>query len=198
MSDNIVVYTAITGDKDFERNDITQINWFNKFHRHVMNAKAPKILSHQFIDADISIWVDGNIFLNIDPQKIVDEFLGDNDIAVWKHFDRNCIYDELRAVIGLGGDKPIGAEEQVARYRSLGFPVHYGLGECNVIVRRHNNIVMHFNNYWWSEVCAWSARDQLSFPFVLWNMPSIRCNFVEGNVRNHPYFKYIDHKQPYL
>ena len=50
-----------------------------------------------------------------------------------------------------------------------------------------------FNNAWWSEICRWSSRDQLSFPYVLSKFPKLKINVIEGNARNHPYFKYTNH-----
>jgi hypothetical protein len=157
-----------------------------------MEAKIYKILPHLFLDTDISIWVDGNIFLLIEPGKLAEEFLGEADMAVWKHFNRNCIYEEVPHIIGLGGDRGLYVEEQAAHYRAQGHPANWGLGECNVIIRRHNEKVKRFCNAWWAEICRWSARDQMSFPFVLRNS-DIKCNFVPGNPREHKYFKYVPH-----
>lgn len=155
-----------------------------------MNAKIYKVLSHQFIDADISVWLDGNITLLIEPEKFVEEFLGDSDIGVWKHFDRDCVYEEGPAAIGLGGDYTWNIEDQLNHYREKGFPEHAGLAECNVIVRRHTPEVIAFNNAWWAEICRWSCRDQIAFPYVL---KDLKVKFNEGNVRNHPYFQYTAH-----
>jgi hypothetical protein len=193
----MIVYTAITGDKNHLRDDIICFGDEGKFKRPVMEAKRYKILSHQFIDTDISIWVDGNIFLLVPCIQLVDDFLGDADMAVFKHPWRDCLFWELQSIIGLDGDKPLGAREQVEHYRKMGHPKHWGLGECGMIIRRHNDKIIKFNNEWWSEICRWSARDQLSFPYVLRQNPDIKCNFIVGNVREHPYFKYEDHKLPH-
>lgn len=187
------VYTAIVGGKDPERDDILCFGDAGRFKRPVMEAKIYKILSHQFLNTDISIWVDGNIFLLVDPKKIVEEFLGDADIAVWKHFDRDDVYDEARAAMGLGGDQVPYIKKHLEHFEEIKFPRHTGLAECNVIIRRHNKRVEKFNNYWWSEICRHSNRDQLSFPVVVKKCPDVKINYVEGNVRNHNYFKYVPH-----
>ena len=59
------IYTAIVGGKDPIRTDIKCFTDYDQFRRPVMNAKIFKILSHKFIDTDLSIWVDGNIKLLI-------------------------------------------------------------------------------------------------------------------------------------
>jgi len=99
-----MLYTAITGDKDFPRKDIKVFSEYNEFKRPVMNAKIYKILAHQYIDEDISVWLDGNLFLKIPEEQLVKEFLGDADMAIFKHPDRDCVYDEAEAAKGLGGE----------------------------------------------------------------------------------------------
>lgn len=191
--EEIIVYTAITGNKDQPRIDILNFGEYDKFKQYVMNAKIYKVLAHQYLDCKYSIWVDGNIILKVPKEKIIEEFLGDNDIAVWKHFARDCIYEESKAIRDYKPNIYQDVEKQVNYYKSKGFPEHYGLGECNVIVRRHTPIVEKFNNYWWSEICRWSSRDQISFPYVISRLPELKVKFVMGDPRKHPYFEYHGH-----
>jgi len=190
----IKVYTSITGEKDEPRDDIEVFDFYPYMVLPVHQAKVFKVLSHQFIeDADYSIWLDGNIKLLIDPDFLVQEWLWGYDIAVWKHFGRDCIYDEASEIERLWKGKIPLVREQVEHYRKQGHPEHWGLAECNVIVRKHTDAVKRFNDAWWSEICRWSWRDQLSFPYVARTNPSVRVNYVHGNPRDHRYFKYRDH-----
>lgn len=188
--ERITIYTAITGGKDIPRTDIQCFTDYAQFTRPVMNAKIFKILSHQYLDTDISIWVDGNIELLVPKEQLVEEWLRDADMAVWKHFGRDCIFEEAPAAKGLGGEYTWMIDEQIDHYRD--FPKHAGLAECNVIIRRHNTKVNAFNNDWWAEICRWSCRDQISFPVVL-SRHDLKVNFIEGNPREHKYFKYVSH-----
>jgi hypothetical protein len=190
--EQVFIYTAITGGKDKPREDIKCFTKNICFDRPVIAAKVYKILSHLFIDTDISIWVDGNIKLLIPKEELVAQWLGDADIAVWKHFDRDCIYEEAQAAKGLGGDYTKMIDEQIEEYKNKGFPRHAGLAECNVIIRRHNDKVKAFNEDWWDEILKWSCRDQISFPVVL-ARHDLKVNFVEGNVRKHDWFEYTPH-----
>jgi hypothetical protein len=195
-AERITVYTAITGKRDLPRNDITCFGEYDWFKRPVLSAKIYKILPHKFLDTDISIWLDGNIYLLIPPEQLVKEFLGDNEMAVWKHFDRNCIYKEAVAAKGLypeDKEYQVMIDGQIEHYKKIGFPENVGLAECNVIIRKHNKKTERFNEAWWAEICRWGWRDQLSFPVVLSRFKDSRVNFVEGNPRNHEYFKYNPH-----
>lgn len=191
----VTIYTAITGGKDSPRDDITCFTGQGKFIKPVMEAKIYKVLSHQFIDAEYSIWVDGNIKLLIPPEQLIKAWLSDKyDIAVWKHFLRDCIYDEQEELDIWWPELHDETFAQVEHYRKQGHPEHWGLGECNVIVRRHNKEVERFNEAWWSEICRWSQRDQLSFPYVARKL-NTKVNFIKGNPRQHPYFLYENHKR---
>jgi len=187
------IYTAITGNKEFPREDITVYGEYSEFVRPVMNAKIYKILSHQFIDDDVSIWIDGNIELLISPEQLVEEFLGDADIAVFKHFERDCVYDEAEAAKGLDRSNIPPIEAHAKFLRKKNYPKHNGLYECGIIIRRHSKKIEDFNNAWWSEICRHSSRDQLSFPYTLKKFPDLKINSIVGNPRDHKYFKFTPH-----
>ena len=53
------------------------------------NSRAPKILSHQFIQDEFSIYIDGNMSLMKPPEELVERYLKDHDIAIFKHPKRD-------------------------------------------------------------------------------------------------------------
>lgn len=195
--DLVQVYSSICGNFDKPRQDIPVFtdNAADRFKMPVMNAKIYKILAHTYFSSQFTIYVDGNIFLNVPASKLISELLGNADMALFKHPYRNCIYQEhepakqrvlphLKALM----------DEQVLRYRQEGMPENFGLGECGMLIRRNNAITAEFNDRWWAEICRYTNRDQMSFPYVLWKMEGrIKVNFIPGNVRRHPYFKYVNH-----
>ena len=211
----ITVLTAITGNKDELRDDFNKGNakfiaYLDKetedeaimsdlweirrthdiFQSPRRNAKIHKVLPHLFVDTDVSIWIDGNISMNITPEEMVDKWLADKDIAAWKHFDRDCNYDEANTCIGLSFDLPETINEQVERYKKEGYPEHNGLSECNVIARRHTPEINRLNEQWWAEICRGSCRDQISFPYVFRD----KVARIEGNPRNNKDFNYVSHR----
>lgn len=189
----IIVYTSISGSYDGCRKDkIKCFSDFEKFTLPVYNSKIYKVLAHQFVDSDISIWIDGNIYLKASPSQIVEEMLGDADLGLFKHPVRNCIYKERDAAIF---HRPLLKDEiysQTERYLEKGYPVDNGLYECGVLIRRHSSKMESFNNSWWSEICRHSSRDQLSFPYVLSKFPSIKIKCTQGDVRTDKRFTYIN------
>lgn len=193
----ITVYTSICNNYDSARNDIKVFydSPSDKFKLPNLNAKIYKVLSHEFIKSDFSIWVDGNIYSNVGPKQLIDEFLADNDIVVFEHPHRKCIYKEYEEAKKRIPKEHIPLiEEQVSVYKQDGMPKDFGLTESGVIIRRHNNIVTEFNEKWWAEICRYHNRDQMSFPYVWWKMKDrIKIKTIRGNVRKHKYFRYLPH-----
>lgn len=185
-----MIYTAITGRKDEERKDIKVFSDYSEFLNPRMNAKIYKVLSHLYIQEEISVWVDGNIYPIVPEDVLVRKLLGKADMAIFKHPTRTNIYQEAEVCKKLYLDPLTLIDEQIA-YR----PNIDGLYECGVIIRRHTEAVKRLNESWWAEICRYSSRDQLSFPYVLKRFPKIKLKIIEGNVRTHPYFKYIKHSK---
>lgn len=190
----IVPYTAICGGFEEPRTDIKCFTGEGLFREPVMEAKIYKILPHEFLDCDVSIWMDGNIFLNVDPKKLVDEFLGDADMALFKHPISVTVKDEIdniRRQPRLMGNKRLMdmLDRQERSYAYWGHDELFPVYECGMIIRRNNYDMLDFNALWWSEICSHTERDQVSFP-VCAKMKPVMINTIPGNVRNHPYFTY--------
>jgi hypothetical protein len=197
LDKNIEIYTSITNGYDIERNDIKSIKVVPTFKNPIKDVRKCKILSHEYIDADISIWVDGNIYPLIDDKELVDKYLGDSDMALFKHPYRDCIYDEFGIVSKLKYDLPEILDNQMTKYKISGYPEKNGLCETGFLIRRNNEKVNNFNETWWNEVLLNSHRDQLSFNYVLDKFPDLKVNYIEGNIRNHSDFKYVNHPKHY-
>lgn len=199
LKHNVRLYTAICGGYEKVRDDITVFtdSQSDKFKDPVMNAKIYKVLSHKFFSSEISVWMDGNVFPDCEMEDFV-KMLGDADIALFRHPHRKCLYQEYpEAKLRITDqNQKILIDKQVTDYRREGMPEGFGLAECGMIIRRNNSIVEEFNNRWWTEITAYCQRDQMSFPYVWWKMKDrIKIKFIEGNVRNHKFFKYENHKR---
>jgi hypothetical protein len=115
----------------------------------------------------LSLFIDGSIEIT-DP-KIIDklsEYL-DNGWATYIHpSNRDCIEKELEASLPMEKYHGHPLTEQVEYYFSQGFPKHYGLWACGVMLR--DGKFSDFGSKWMLENLAWSYQDQLSLPYLLW------------------------------
>lgn len=156
------------------------------------NAKIFKILPDLFLpDYQYYIWVDATHAVLKDPVTLIHNFLSNSDIAVFQHSQRNCIYDEAKVVLNLGYDHSEKIFHQMKFYKESNYPKNNGLYELSAFIRRNTSIISCLNIMWWEQICMFSSRDQLSFPFVL-NRCNIHPNIIPGRV-NDP-FAFKTHK----
>lgn len=151
-------------------------------------SRVYKSLSHLYIRAEYSLYIDGRIQLRIPPVEALG-WLKDNDIALCRHPTDDCAYDEARKVMAWRLDDPDVVRSQMARYRVNGYPEHHGLAAGSVILRRHSDPVKAFNYRWWAEVTSWSARDQLSLNYCLWAC-GLDYDVIPGHLFHNPNFVY--------
>jgi hypothetical protein len=159
------------------------------------NAKIYKILPNLFLpDYDVHVWVDSGQTVIKDPHLICEEYLKDSDIAVFKHSDRNCVYDEMQKVVELKMEHPPLIGQQRRYLESIKFPEDQGLYELACFVRKNNNATHQMGLMWWEIICRFSSRDQISFPQVLWRMQNnIKISILPGLVnhwRGNEFFSY--------
>jgi hypothetical protein len=177
-------YTVNIGNYDSIRKDIPCITNIDLFKSNPRNSRLPKILSHKYIKADISVYWDANHFLKpeLDFEKTILETIEDYDIVAQKcSIGRDCVYQEIEAAkTRVSSHEEIELlTKQAEYYKSIGFPEHCKtLAGYQPLIRRHNKIIKEFNEAWWAEICRYSYRDQCSFPVILSQFPEIKVKWV--------------------
>lgn len=155
------------------------------------NSRIHKILIHQYVDAEYSLWIDANMKVLVPVSRLVDDLLREHDIAIFKHRVRNCVYEEAEICRTLGLDNRDLIAEQAQRYADDAYPEQLGLAEACMILRRHTPAVERFNNAWWSEYCRYSVRDQISL-MVAASKSGVAIHLVTPTKFDHPHF----HSEP--
>lgn len=148
------------------------------------NAKPYKIMPNLFAPGyDYYFWVDISHDVVENPFKICETYLNENDIALFKHNQRNCIYEEAKLLLELGYDHQKNIDDQISFYMSNNYPPNNGLYELPVSVRKNTKKIRSLNMLWWEHICKYSSRDQLSLPFCLNQLeitPTILPGFANG------------------
>jgi hypothetical protein len=161
-------------------------------------ARYVKLHPHLFLgDYDYSIYIDGNI-KTIGDMRYLIHLMNRYGFVSVTHRSRECIKEELKACIELGKEDPRKMREQVDSYLRAGMPEKYGLIEANLLVRDHHNpVCMEIMERWWSEIERHSRRDQLSLPFVLWEMgiPTEEIGIVCNNIYRLPSVAIASHSK---
>ena len=150
------------------------------------------------------------IYFQYDPHSLFELHLGDNDLAVHRHCDRNCLYEEVEAT--QFRNPPRDPKEMIAnqgiQYKKDGYPENIGLYENGILYRKNNEQIRSFNKLWFEETAKWNTEDQISMMYSLWKHPDIKVNalnqtFVEHNYRNRhlpltDQFKTLPRSQRYV
>ena len=208
MTSNTVVYTAIFGDYDTPYSPLytsstphfcvteDRSTATNEYMALIMPVQSTPRLSSRyykinsnlvFPGTEFTVWHGGNVQLTQPPEVLID-FLGDADIAVLRHSQRRCIYDEADVCIQWGKGDPSTIRKQMDRYRSLGYPRNNGLHMAFLIIRRNCDNITTLNRAWWNEVSKGSVRDQLSFDYVCWEL-GIEVKDIPGDIYSGKFYK---------
>ena len=132
-------------------------------------ARHYKALPHRYLqDADVWIWVDGNVRLRMHPLALIKRYLKDHDLVTFRHWDRDCLYAEGAFCAKFSKDKRAVLQAQMKRYQLAGMPKRWGLAATRVVIRRNTTRIRELNESWWTEIEHGSVRDQVSLPYVCW------------------------------
>jgi len=187
-----MIYTAIIGDRDAPRNDIKVFQTYDQFKLPVLNAKIYKVLAHLFVPGN-SIWVDGNIWPLVTENEVFDEISFDCDMAMFRHPGRNSAHSEAKVLLEHKIGSVSDMQDWLQRTEGRGF----GLFEANIIVRRDTERTRRFNECWWSLICRYPWRDQITLPEALRvsGCRVHRFDWKSESDRSHRFFKFKLHGQ---
>jgi hypothetical protein len=182
-----------------------------------MRAKYFKLLSHRVFPEgrlaprydplsilrgrpryDATVWIDGSI--QVESPSFVREFLsglGPSGWVMFRHPDRDCIFEEARASRTLEKYDGQPLEEQARAYAALGMQRHAGLYACTVIGRKEplSQPLKALNEAWWAENHRWTYQDQISLPVLLKQM-GLALDTVTEDLWENGWFTWVMHRRP--
>lgn len=142
--------------RDLQGDPVLSNRWC-KMHPHLL-----------FPDHRTSIYLDSNILVVSDLTALA-RGLDGYPVAMFRHKNRDCVYQEIEACIVKGKDSKERLRAQEAVLRAHGVPEHGGLLEAPVIVRRHHDgRCVDLMDAWWAAFAAGSRRDQIALADALW------------------------------
>lgn len=135
-------------------------------------SKLFKIIPHRnkyLKEYEYQIHLDGTLTLQCNPNDLI-ETLNENDISVYAHPNRICIYEEAKVVKKDKRDFPDIIDKTVNFLREENYPENNGLVAASLIVRKNTEQIQAFNDLWYDTWLNYSQRDQLSFNYCIWKM----------------------------
>ena len=132
-------------------------NRWCKMHPHLL-----------FPEHELSVYLYSNILVVSDLTALT-ATLDAYPVAMFRHKQRACAYDEIRAceVKGKAPRESLVAHERLLREH--GVPEGYGMAEAPIIARKHvDQRCIALMDTWWEAFLAGSRRDQISLVDALW------------------------------
>ena len=220
MAEQVVVYTTIFENYDTLRAPLVRdrsVQWVCITDRvpantrgweirlidtqgvpHPFRARGHKILSHlAFPGADATVYMDGHIQLKASPRELIARYLADSDLAMFRHPERDGVYDELDACARLDKDDAHMLAKIGARYRALGVPARGFLHSGGVMLRRNSPDIANLNEVWMEELRSSGVRDQPALCYALWKTGLVPTT-IDQNIWDNDLVQHHVHKKKLL
>lgn len=185
-----VDYYLFTNNKDLKSNTWNVIYIEDNTLDNQRLSRKIKMLGHPLINEnyEMSVWQDASVIWKKSIKEFVNTYLKENSFASFKHYLRNCIYDEANECIRTRKDKKDIILKHVEFLKKENYPKQNGLCEMTVFIKKHNDrIVRKTMQDWFEMVCNYSKRDQLSFMYCVWKN-DLKIDFINLSVWDNQWF----------
>lgn len=157
-------------------------------------SREAKCSPWKYTDADVAIWVDGDIHIN-SPWFVTWclQSLGDADVCQ-RRMDRTAT-EEIKASRCLEKWNNDHLEEMLDHYLSTGYPDDYGIWWCGLIVRR--NTAPDIGLSWLAEMIRWTCQDQISYSYIMYELrmkpKDMAIHYHDTTAYTADYFTVVKH-----
>lgn len=156
----------------------------------------PKIADE---NSDVAIYVDGNILIKADLTPLVEEFLDSNaDIALFPHPSGRSVKQEIDFALKhrIPEQDRERAEAQRQKYAAEGI-LDSLISENTILFHKSKSARLEkMASIWWTEIEAYSKRDQISLPYAIAQVPLVihywKWHFDDPK---NPFFQRYPHKR---
>ena len=162
-----------------------QKNRYVKMHPHLL-----------FPEYKYSIYIDGSVHILSDLTPLIHRISG-SGFAMHKHSARDDVYDELIAAYYTKRITKERYRKYIDFLQQNNMPKNYGLVECGVIARNHENLLCNkIMEQWWEEYLHGINRDQICLAYVLFSnkIRISEINTLGSNMYMSSLFKILMHK----
>ncbi|GAA0278946.1 hypothetical protein LNAOJCKE_2266 [Methylorubrum aminovorans] len=120
-------------------------------------------------DYDVTIYIDNSILLLRDPVHLLEQFDLECGLMLAPHSFRSTVLDEFIEVSRIGLDDVSRIMEQMGHYyvSSPGVMMQKPFWGGLIVRDSRSRLVIDFQERWFSHVCRYSRRDQLSLNYCL-------------------------------
>lgn len=121
-----------------------------------------------FTEYDTIIWKDGNMVVSCDLDNFLERH-HKGSLSFLFHQDRNCTYEEAKAVVELKKDTFERVNKLMEFYHKEGLPKNKGMVQTGIMVKQNlSDKEKNAMRLWWEIIKKYSHRDQLSVVYSMW------------------------------
>lgn len=130
-------------------------------------------------------------------KPLVEGWLANHEMAVFRHPERDCAYEEIDVCVKLKKITQREGDKAKSHLALAGLPQHAGLYACGMIARRTMGILPALLSAAWFSLVKEVPRDQIWLPLVLHQIPGTkkRIRVIDANVFSNPWFHYKGHSK---
>jgi len=184
-------------DQVFETGPVWQQVHSSYYHEDpTRRARFIKLhLPSFFSEYDSVIWIDGNVLICEDPERILNEIEFENsDFQTFSHPHRASLTAETGACLRYEKESPRTLVAHLHSVQDHAAFREFRLYETMVMaLRPASPEVRAMCAAWWRMMSGGSRRDQLSLPLAVAETPDLRVGLIPGNIETTPYFAKIKH-----
>lgn len=148
-------------------------------------------------DSNISIYIDGNVLLKLNPHNIVKKFQDSSSaIAAFKHPNRENAKQELSELIRTKKLNDFEIKKAKTLFKNMedeGYSFTETLTAGYIIMRKHDNELLNSAMKRWLEIILDECkRDQISLQYVLWKY-QLEIMYLDDLINPLSFFSRFDH-----
>ncbi|SFB88884.1 glycosyltransferase domain-containing protein [Butyrivibrio sp. YAB3001] len=189
ITDQDVSCDSIWKKKDVDMSVVDEYNNRQKNRYYKMHAQE------LFPEYAYCIYLDSNIYIYGLLSELIQYVNPESGIGIHNMPNRGNVYEEIYARSLINPRDSRVLERQKNDYRQMGFKNEEGMFECNVIITKTGKESTKIMDRWWEEYKKYPARDQVSFPFILWDLgiSQDKIGIIGNCMRLNPYFRIEEH-----
>jgi len=153
-------------------------------------ARRIKIMFHEYINTEESIFIDGTFFININLDRWWRRF--QTPMTCINHPFDDCIYTDIKSCMKGGKGDFWTLIDQAKDYKAMGIPENNGLISSGILMRKNTKEVRQLCETWWEQVEKYSERDQVAFGYAAWKHPGV-FNTINWNYTKATEFIHCPH-----
>lgn len=143
-----------------------------------------------------SIYADTSFHIVKPVAKLAEKRLANHSIALLRHPNRNCAYEEIDVCVKLKKITAKQGERARAALQLYGHPKDYGLWACGVIFRRTDCPFSRLACHLMRDLIEGCPRDQIWFPHILRTLDAEhRLNTIDGDIFHDDTFVFKGHRK---